>query len=102
MLKAAFAEGKFDLERCPTRLLPGIYEFGRSLLKFEDMRVSRSQIQMDVWPDRVSVTRVRKGHLKVLHPNSCLSISLLTHLSRHIAERKKFVLCSQVWGGYAA
>lgn len=52
MLKANFSEGSFVTEKCPDRLVPGIYEFGRSILKFQDMRVSKTQVQLDVWQRR--------------------------------------------------
>lgn len=59
MLRSEFTGATFELSKCPGALSPGIYEFGRSLLIHEDMRVSRSQVQLNVWPDRASITRVR-------------------------------------------
>jgi aprataxin len=61
MLRADFSGANFVVEKCPDVLSPGIYEFGRSLLKFEDMRVSRSQVQLNIWPDRASITRKGKN-----------------------------------------
>jgi len=77
MLRANFNSSSFVAEKCPDRLVPGIYEFGRSILKFQDMRVSKTQVQLDIWPDRVSVTRVRGSKVE-----RCCLVILLTSISR--------------------
>lgn len=74
----------------PDRLVPGIYEFGRSILKFQDMRVSKTQVRLDVWPDHVSVTRVR------LLSFSCPLFRPVADFVCQFSERKEPVLYCQI------
>lgn len=58
MLRPIFASSTFNLDECPDRLEPGLYRIGRSSLLRQDMRVSRTQIELIVMDDRVSVAQV--------------------------------------------
>lgn len=58
-LKAVFSPLNFQGDKTPDFLEPGIYVFGRAMLKFTDMRVSRDQVQLNVLEDKVTAVRVR-------------------------------------------